>query len=136
VTIYVVTDGEYSSYHIEAIFSTEKAARAFVKRYDVPENYDSMQIEEYEIDEPLPDRDKFTVNMHRNGNEARVRGPMHDTDECPNRGLWTNDYTHKDNKLVVSKRFIATVFARDKEQAIKITNELRRQSIAEGGLPK
>ncbi len=42
-TLYVVTDGEYSGYHIEAVFSDRPSAEAFI-------NLGEGQIEEWELD--------------------------------------------------------------------------------------
>lgn len=46
--IYIVTSGEYSSYRIEGVFSTEAKARTYAGHYG------GRQIEEYEVDE-LPE---------------------------------------------------------------------------------
>ncbi len=48
-TVYVVTQGSYSDYHIKAIFSTEEAAKTYASQHpglggDLPE------VEEWELD--------------------------------------------------------------------------------------
>lgn len=46
--IYIVTEGSYSDYHIEAVFSTRKKAKEFM---DTKDQY--ARIEEFPIDEPV-----------------------------------------------------------------------------------
>lgn len=49
--VYVVTDGEYSDYHIEACFSTEKKAQEYIRNAKkVNGNYYYPDIEEWELD--------------------------------------------------------------------------------------
>lgn len=49
--IYVVTEGEYSDYHIEACFSTKKKAQEYIKNSKkVNGSYYYPDIEEYELD--------------------------------------------------------------------------------------
>lgn len=49
--IYVVTDGEYSDYHIEACFSTKKKAQEYIKNSKkVNGKYYDPDIEEWELD--------------------------------------------------------------------------------------
>lgn len=44
--VYIVTDGEYSDYHIEKVFSTREAAEAYTNGFAV--------IEEWDLDAPEP----------------------------------------------------------------------------------
>jgi hypothetical protein len=51
--IYVVTEGRYSSYHIEAVFSTKEVAEQYVQKRRGPNlnlAYDEYEIEEYTLD--------------------------------------------------------------------------------------
>ena len=48
-SVYLVTAGEYSDYHIIGAFSTEELAEKWIERYD-----ESAGIEEYEVDELQP----------------------------------------------------------------------------------
>lgn len=49
--IYVVTDGNYSDYHIEACFSTKKKAQEYIKNSKkVNSSWYYPQIEEWELD--------------------------------------------------------------------------------------
>lgn len=44
MTIYIATDGEYSDYHIEAVFTCEKQAKLYCATHN-------FYLEEYEADE-------------------------------------------------------------------------------------
>lgn len=49
--VYIVTDGEYSDYHIEACFSTKKKAQQYIKNAKkVKESCYDPNIEEWELD--------------------------------------------------------------------------------------
>lgn len=48
---YIVTDGEYSDYHIEACFSTKKKAQEYIKNYEKVQGKRCYpDIEEWELD--------------------------------------------------------------------------------------
>lgn len=49
-TVWVVTSGEYSSYGIEAVFSSEEKAHQFMKMKVEREKADNIQVVEWEID--------------------------------------------------------------------------------------
>jgi hypothetical protein len=50
-TVYVVTSGEYSNYHIDAIFSNRAAADAYCERHNrVDRWYDKKDVEEWALD--------------------------------------------------------------------------------------
>lgn len=49
--VYIVTDGEYSDYHIEACFSTKKKAQQYIKNAKkVQGKYYDPDIEEWDLD--------------------------------------------------------------------------------------
>lgn len=53
MTIYVVTSGEYSDYHIDAVFTDRRQAELYCAATDSRRaewDYDSCSIEEYETD--------------------------------------------------------------------------------------
>ena len=52
--IYVITSGEYSDYHIVAIYSTRELADEFVQC-----NGDGYEIEEYNLNEPISKEKKL-----------------------------------------------------------------------------
>jgi hypothetical protein len=57
VIVYLVTSGRYSSYDVEAVFSTREKAEEYMES-DRPDYHEPPCIEEYEVDEWQP-RDVF-----------------------------------------------------------------------------
>lgn len=123
VTIYVVTDGMYSDYHIEGVFSTKEKAEDFIQSpYGSSHLASNADIEEWEMDNPELLDCHICVKMAPNGDVAYTtlgagskRGfggfsPWwrEDSGECL---VW---YVHTD----------------DEQRAIKVTNEVRLQILA------
>ena len=116
MTIYIVTDGDYSDYSIRGVFSTkEKAehAKAF---------YNSRNdLEEYEVDS-LPEHPEgmfwFGVQMTKEGEAIEVsRGTV----------MWENKERwapYGDDRSVYFE-----MWARDEKRAIKTANERRIRLI-------
>lgn len=68
--VYVVTSGEYSDYHIDAIFSTKEKAEEYIKihaRYNQGYYSDRAGIEEWEMDKnnsiPTMRAEYYTVSQ-------------------------------------------------------------------------
>lgn len=61
--IYVVTSGIYSSYHIEAIFSTRKEAELYVAAHEATSDDDYYSMDSY-IEEYEMDNNKVITNKH------------------------------------------------------------------------
>lgn len=126
--IYVVTCGSYSSYGIEAIFSTRKLAQAFIDGIMNP--YDTMRIEEWELDPHIKDlkkgRKAYRVTISKEGEVGEVSNE--------NSTYILNKVEHgfppgisfQDNKKVMN----CSCWANDEKHAIKIANEKRIQFIA------
>ncbi len=49
-TVYIVTQGDYSDYRIDRIYSTRKAADMHVQAYNSINQYDEKRVEECEVD--------------------------------------------------------------------------------------
>ena len=50
--VYIVTSGEYSDYHIDAVFTTREKAEQFCAVHNTCERYSNFyNIEEYDVDE-------------------------------------------------------------------------------------
>lgn len=49
--VYIVTEGEYSDYHIEAVFSTRENAEKFIAARDTAYYLGDYEIEELDLDE-------------------------------------------------------------------------------------
>lgn len=124
--IYVVTSGEYSDYGINALFSTKELAQLFIDKFTVARKRSEFnEIMEAEVDEMesdlRSDRKPFNINMKRDGEITYCEsGGTYGTYD----GVIKIHYFHKD-LLEIS------LFADDKEQAIKIANEKRLKYLLE-----
>ena len=112
-TVYIVTEGEYSAYRIEAVFLSQAAAVWYLLRFKDCDS-DSPRIEEFEIGQPR-ELGNFGITMEPNGNVSQV-----DFDDDSSK-----DHFHKERNYY---RF--NVNAKDKKHAVKIANERRVQLIA------
>ena len=127
--IYVVTEGTYSDYHIEAVFDDEALADELARLRNELQSAD-CQVEEYELN-ALADKIKqglllWRVVMLKNG----------DTDWVHEAAGYYPEILVSIPKLIGRRQteamLYATVWAKDKEHAIKIANEKRAQIIALG----
>lgn len=77
-TVFIVTQGCYSDYHIERIFTNKKAAKKYVeylKSYEDDYFIESIDIKEYELNDDY-DKDKlsdrgYLVRLWKRGEEFR-----------------------------------------------------------------
>lgn len=136
--VYVVTEGEYSSYHIVGVFSSQEKAEKFLE-FQRHSDYDEWEIEEYEIDIFEPQVKKglrfYHVVMDQDGN-SRVElqnWPEHDSEYQGERN-WLMD--ERDRPLETFGRrntgralLRVYTFAKDEQHAVKIANEKRAQKI-------
>lgn len=114
-TIYLVTDGSYSDYHICGVYDTQEKAELAKNILHADE------IEEFELND-MPDIPPgmlgWMVNIQRDGIARAFRtGVIQSGGElwpAPEGGMFTY------------------VYARDERYAIKIANERRTQAIALG----
>lgn len=116
--IYVVTKGDYSDYHIKGVFSTKEMANRFLDRLQSSD----ASMETYLLDEldSWPDhRKSFYVWFDREGNGDAIEEQPRKLDErvIPN-GNGQHMHTF--------------CWAKDEQHAIKIGNERRAQTIANG----
>ena len=125
-TIYIVSSGCYSDYHIDAVFDSKELAEKFVETFN--ENnmfHNQMRIEEWELNplkkELKKDFNPYFVRMKRNGDTIEIGG-------C----IYPSDYIEKETKLDYEGNMLTYVMARDEKHAIKIANERRVQFIASG----
>ena len=65
--VYLVTEGEYSDYHICGAFSSEALAQEFMDDMKKDEKWSEYQIEPYELDIPANVAFPYYVWMNRNG---------------------------------------------------------------------
>jgi hypothetical protein len=117
VNVYIVTAGDYSDYHIEAVYLDKKTADRIAE-------IAMGDVEEWPIDVPpeypvglLP----WTVVMNRNGDTKLAHRTTPSDDE------WA-PYSSVENSGFVSYQ----MWAADEKHAVKIANERRVQLIASG----
>lgn len=120
--VYAVSNGEYSDYRIEAIFTTEERAKEYISAMDGAP-YDAIfsserRIEEYELDE-------FSDFVSRGLSYFRVEfESVHQGDTKPRRSLpEKEDREH----LLWRGQYECFVWAKDEASALKIANEKRVQ---------
>lgn len=129
-TIYIVTSGTYSEYHIERVCSTKELAEQIVA--SMPEYMrEDASVEEYELD-ALDDYirqglRKYRIQMERDGTVSRC-----DLDWPHSGETYAAVIKHSyDGTSVVKKpNLIVLCLAKDEAHAIKIANEKRAEIIA------
>lgn len=113
VKVFVVTQGSYSDYHIEAIFSTKELA----------EESGQGDINEWELDPPKGGWIiGIIVRMQKDGNVSEFWEERSDTDS-------NNPYVGF-HRYDVDGNLVWSVKTDDKERAIKVVNEKRIQILA------
>lgn len=116
--VYVVTDGDYSDYHIMECFSTKQKAKDFI------ELIGEGQIEKYPLDPQFSFKKNYKsydIHMKKNGDIVEIYNDM------------INDCNYKDSNTFKFLAFptkcgydiIITINTNTEERAIKIANELR-----------
>lgn len=134
--VYAVNSGSYSDYRIDAIFTTRKKARDFMKA--VPSG-DYNDIAEFELDPPTVDLIKrgysiWVVHMLRDGNTEKINRFENDTYNVSTIGhfLWKRSEAPAFKGKGVKDILVSKVWAKTENQAVKIANEQRIQMIASG----
>lgn len=126
-TIYVVTEGQYSDYHICGVFDDRGLAEKFCATFTG--GYDTPEIEEWPIN-PLKKELKagyipYFLRMDKEGNTTEIRASESSHgfggDEAPGFDIGKNMYTY--------------CLAKDSAHAMKIANEQRLQILAENRWP-
>jgi hypothetical protein len=117
--IYVITDGDYSDYHIRAIFSNKETAEEYQRVSK------ASRCEEWVLDEiDVADLRGKTRMFGRITNDGRI----HDIDENREDGQYGKTYYGFDCN---GDMYLAAT-VKDKEALIKILNDTRASKIAEG----
>jgi len=134
--VYIVTRGDYSYYHIVAVFTELDAATWYVERlneklHDDERIYDMAEVEVWEADTPglVPGSTMpYYVQMNRNGDSDWVK-----LQEWPGKSPEPLSLV----AVAEGKSFILTghVMAKSRQHAAKIANERRAQLIANGDWP-
>ena len=124
-TIYIVTQGSYSDYHIVSVFSTRALAEKFIELQPTESHYDKLEIEEYWIDRSKKQiksgTQMYYITMHRDGTSEV---------ELADFGDEKIDLVkmYRQTEVVLRCR----VYAKSEAHAVKIANEKRAQLIASG----
>jgi len=135
MNVYVVTDGAYEDTHVDAVFSTRAKAEAYVEA--LRSSY--ADIEEWEVDLPPSMWFGITVEMCRNG-IVRSVCELHKDTPIGYRGRAHIREGYVQSNLMpdgsqIDKRFEeylhVFVHTRDRDEAVRRTDELRRRLIAE-----
>lgn len=137
--VFLVTQGSYSDYGVVAVFDSRELAEAMVSGRREPEYYD---IEEYELNPGAARRaDGFSmwfVKMRQDGSTLQVEdwGFAWEEDEKEASLAIETAYADAGHRrtttVVVGVAMEARVWARERQQAVKIVNERRAQWIADG----
>jgi len=127
-TVYVVTDGDYSDYHICAVFDSKSKADDYCNQMAVFDGYSNPRVEEYTVN--------IAKDIPAGMYPVLVSFCKNDDTICTR--LATN-YDLADGKERV--KYYGTnknrwcnmlIFARSVEHAVKIGSEKRREVIAVG----
>jgi len=122
--VYIVVDGYYSDYRIEAVFSTKELAQGYVDIYDKASKWGGdKRIEEYNLDEPVKLELGLDVRIAKDGSVANVFLVVIKDN---------NNVGFKFFDLDTPKNLAWIVATEDKERAIKVVNEKRTQILALG----
>ena len=122
--VFVVTQGEYSSYRIVAVFSTEDKAKEFVANIGQTSTYDGPDIETFEIDPPNVWGYVTSLYMDRDGKSwggttRRVHLPQ-----------TSHRIVSEGRALYVEIATSEQKASAHYDQAVKVANEIRTQLIA------
>lgn len=134
--VYLVSSGAYSSYGINAVFSTlEKARAAYPDEHKEGRCSSTIcehsQIEVYTLDGCETDRRPWHVSMfYGSGDVIEVWGEdgwdLTELDQERRPEVWVHPIEGQDKR----ERFTCSVTASSKKQAIKAANERRAQHKA------
>ena len=123
--VYIVTNGEYSDYHIEAVFLTYEQAVKYIE-IQFSDSWFGFQIEEYEVNQTIPKTDKLMWDVKY----ENLLWKAERTDE-----VWRREpILHSERKewdVYPHDTFYMTVFAKDKWQALKIAQDTYAKMKAE-----
>jgi hypothetical protein len=132
VKVYIVSQGEYSDYRVEAIFDEHhlEEARRFARMTggDLEEN-DPFEINAPNMDEPPPGVSYFRVCLKADGEALCRKYQLLNDDGCRHDCTWYVDEFHGLWNVNVN------LYARDDSHAVKVASEIRTQILA-GVRPK
>lgn len=138
--VYVVTAGDYSDYHIVAVFSARHKAEAarFAMREFGAYRY-TGELEEYDLDAAVPSarsglmRFKVWIAIE---DSALCRTSRGEDDTEPPAAPWVGLVHFGDWRTGMRECICFDIDARGEGHAMKIASELRARAIATGDLDK
>lgn len=110
--IFVVTDGDYSDYHIVTVCSTRERANRVVEVFGVG-SVEEFEVDSIEINKGLL---PFFVRLDADGNALQVQ-----------RSTSTYGFSESESYRDIKGNFFTHVFAMDEEHAKKIAGERKLQ---------
>ena len=114
--IYVITKGEYSDYHICAVYSDKKKAEEVAKLFK------KSWIEEWPIDVvPSQNKKRFWISMRKSGEIKKIKEDNEFDDVF--------DFRDDATEWIDKEGWTFQVWAKDKDHAIKIAGEWRRKLL-------
>lgn len=123
--VFVVTDGEYSGYHIVGIFLDETKAKRCHELSLSQNDIEEYNLDEIKGDENIPDGySRWMVLMFKDGNCNE--SPIKVNALCSYNKTEPKPYSDSTPDL-----YAFYVLAKDEQHAIRISNEQRVQLIAE-----
>lgn len=128
--IYIITEGEYSDYHITGVAEDRETAELLIKNW----GRGQYIIEEYYINslddaKTIQNKTKFEVTMWKNGNSNVMKSNYQEGGflQDPRFFFWGGMQTGGIEVVMELE-----VWANSKEHAVKIANEKRSRLIASG----
>ena len=123
MTHYVITNGEYSDYHIVAVYADREEAYKVCKILNDRCEYEDYKIEEYEDGSLVRYENLNTYCVLFDDNKTRIReNDSDDFEYCLRKEYWQ----YQDGTV-----WAVFVFASNKEEALKIASEKRAKLMAE-----
>jgi hypothetical protein len=136
-TIWVIERGSYSDYRVVGVYSTKKRAELVLKELHKGEWYTDATIAEWPLDPGFEELNagltQWRVLMLKDGTVERadhyemasydIEGKCH---------VWERSKAPAYKGQGIQDALDATVWAKDKKHAVKVTNERRTQMIATG----
>ena len=128
--VYLVTAGDYSDYHVEAVFSEKRGAELFAATKNDSDDYYEYRIEEYELDPAKFDGSVKTQYLYTIDVRGNLLGPCVFTEDGLAKKI-THDrewgYCDLDDFIILPER--------DDEKAKKIAQDrIARKKANEQGI--
>lgn len=139
-SVWWVEAGEYSDWHVKAIFSTKEKADEYVRVYnascDEPNRIPPDSVQEKPIDKPIPDLiGHWMIHIGISGNLTKMYGNGDWCEGGPDieKSGWFQKLDWRGGKLVAFDEPIFYGVGKTKEHARRQAEDLRREYIATYG---